>query len=156
MTDTPERIDPWEAGPEPPKAGYMDADVLSPAWTARRQRWDAWYAQQQASTWFAEHGGLEAKISDLEFPPPTCAQCQGDLEYDDGWSCEACHVRWDSNGSGGWLDEDDVAIAALAIMEGDEACGHRDPSGARNVRPCAMPPEHAPYLHTDGTFAWKG
>lgn len=38
---------------------------------------------------------------DLDFPPPSCPRCSGDLDHDgDGWLCLPCHLAWNSSGVG--------------------------------------------------------
>lgn len=37
---------------------------------------------------------------DLHFPPPSCPTCYGDLDTDgDAWTCGACSLSWDMDGS---------------------------------------------------------
>lgn len=46
-------------------------------------------------------GFTEPPTDDLFFPPPDCTHCDKPLDHDgDGWSCYACSLSWDSNGSG--------------------------------------------------------
>lgn len=53
-------------------------------------------------------------IPTLEFPPPDCSVCSGELEYDsDGFHCPTCGLCWNLDGeSGSWADI-------------DQPCGHR-------------------------------
>lgn len=44
------------------------------------------------------NGFAEPPTEDLYFPPPSCPRCDGDLNYDEGWSCETCSLRWDERG----------------------------------------------------------
>lgn len=54
---------------------------------------------------------------ELEFPPPDCPMCGGDLENDgDGWYCHHCEASWPSNGMGGSYNEP-LARACQSVIE---------------------------------------
>jgi hypothetical protein len=62
-------------------------------------------------------GVTEPPADELYFPPPTCPRCRVDLEYDEGWRCDSCHLRWREDGTHAeFTDEygDDLAQRSAA------------------------------------------
>lgn len=144
---------------EPRTAAYSDADVFSDAWFERKRAWSRWYDGKKSREWFAANGGLAAKIPELEFPPPPCSICDGELDFDETWTCPVCQVTWDSRGSRGELDQDEIACAAAREYDGDEVCGAERTDHwmgtQRPTRRCRLGPGHEPMWHSDGEWAWK-
>jgi hypothetical protein len=91
---------------------------------------------------------------DLEFPPPDCSVCGGDLEYDDWWYCNTCEISWPSDGRARRYGQMDPASAAcLSTIEPL----NRDSLGAKheNLRhlreQCVLPAGHEG-KHRGGVF----
>lgn len=63
---------------------------------------------------------------DLDFPPPDCPHCYKDLEHDgDGWNCYACHLSWNSSGSGTSAEfTDDHGDLSRCAEHGRRGCWH--------------------------------
>ena len=55
---------------------------------------------------------------DLDFPPPDCSVCDGELEYDDGWYCQKCGSSWNRDGRRGSFDFDVLADIAKEKVDG--------------------------------------
>jgi hypothetical protein len=66
-------------------------------------------------------GHTELPNPGLDFPPPPCPNCYGDLSFDgDGWDCRPCHLSWSSDGSNPhWTDDygDDLAADSARWAE---------------------------------------
>lgn len=44
-------------------------------------------------------GIVEPPFRELYFPPPSCTECDADLDNDDGhWRCYTCKLTWDPSG----------------------------------------------------------
>ena len=43
------------------------------------------------------------RVEDLDFPYPPCSICHDDdeMEFDEGWFCRRCKVRWGARGDHG-------------------------------------------------------
>jgi hypothetical protein len=67
-----------------------------------------------------ERGGFATPPEDdLEFPPPSCPRCHGDLDHDEDWSCHSCSLSWELNGRGHTCRfTDDYGVLAGASSDG--------------------------------------
>lgn len=151
-------LNPWEPGPAPRAAAVLDDDFYTAAWQERSATRTRWAARSTASEWFAEHGGVEAEIPDLEFRAPHCPICDEETDVEDGeFSCSHCMVSWDSRGESGSINRDQVAVAALAADLRDlPTCGAvRTARGTLDDdRPCRLSAPHEGIEHTDGSWTW--
>jgi len=77
-------------------------------WLRQRDESSRAYEAEQRQEFFDNYDGSRP-IPDLEFPPPTCPACSGELEYDIEWWCVACCLGWDTRGERGSFDADDAA-----------------------------------------------
>lgn len=68
--------------------------------------YEAAWQEEARITFFAE---WPRSVPELEFPPPVCSICDGDLFGDsEFYSCEKCALWWWAGGTTGQLDDDAI------------------------------------------------
>jgi hypothetical protein len=50
-----------------------------------------------------EHFADTERIPELDLMPD-CSVCTGPLQYEEGFWCAGCGIRWDRNGTQGYID----------------------------------------------------